>query len=173
LWLHSRIPPGTLCDRFWLGGPYLPSGTLGTFGTGSRSRMARLRLLHPPDRPHRVSLVPASLFLPHFYPQPHLCPPFPDGQVTLISVVDRWFLWKVPLDVLGFRLYCPGPYLHSLPPVPPLYIIVPHTASVTLPLNVSLDLGSICGAQHDLATIDTDPCDHVLEWVTRSGDTWT
>ena len=29
-------------------------------------------------------------------------------------------------------------------------------ASVTLPLNVSLDLGSRHGAQHDLATIDTD-----------------
>ncbi len=27
---------------------------------------------------------------------------------------------------------------------------------VTLPLNVSLDLGSECGAQHDLAMIDTD-----------------
>src|SRR6266702_3700958 len=40
-----------------------------------------------------------------------------------------WFLWKVPLDVLGFWLYCPGPYLHSLPPVPPLYIFIPHTAS--------------------------------------------
>ena len=29
---------------------------------------------------------------------------------------------------------------------------------VTLPLNVSLDLGSMGGAQHDLAIIDTDPC---------------
>jgi len=28
--------------------------------------------------------------------------------------------------------------------------------NVTLPLNVSLDLGSMCGVQHDLATIDTD-----------------
>ena len=29
---------------------------------------------------------------------------------------------------------------------------------VTLPLNVSLDLGLVCGAQHDLAMIDTDSC---------------
>src|SRR6266704_7147477 len=28
--------------------------------------------------------------------------------------------------------------------------------TVTLPLNVSLDLGSVRGAQHDLAMIDTD-----------------
>ncbi len=33
-----------------------------------------------------------------------------------------------------------------------------YNRSVTLPLNVSLDLGSMCGTQHDLATIDTDPC---------------
>src|SRR6266702_1847629 len=32
------------------------------------------------------------------------------------------------------------------------------TLDVTLPLNVSLDLGSTCRAQHDLAAIDTDPC---------------
>jgi len=128
LWSHSRIPLGTLCDRFWLGRPYLPSGTLGTFGAGSRSCVAQLHLPHLPDCPHRIPLFPASLFSPHFYPQPHLCPPFPNGQVTLISVVDSWFLWKVPLSVLGFRLYCPGPYIHSLPLVPPLYIFIPHTA---------------------------------------------
>ncbi len=79
------------------------------------------------NRPHRVPLLPASLFLPHFYPHPHLCPPFPDGQVTLISVVDSWFLWKVPLGVLGSRLYCPGPYVHSLNPRTPT--VIPHTAS--------------------------------------------
>ncbi len=28
--------------------------------------------------------------------------------------------------------------------------------NVTLPLNVSLDLGLMCGTQHDLAMIDTD-----------------
>ena len=30
--------------------------------------------------------------------------------------------------------------------------------NVTLPLNVSLDLGSIHGTQHDLAAIDADFC---------------
>ncbi len=30
--------------------------------------------------------------------------------------------------------------------------------NVTLPLNISLDLGSIRGTQYDLAVIDTDPC---------------
>ncbi len=29
--------------------------------------------------------------------------------------------------------------------------------NVTLPPNVSLDVGSKCGAQHNLAVLDTDP----------------
>jgi len=34
--------------------------------------------------------------------------------------------------------------------------------NVTLPLNISLDLGSERGAQHDLAQIDTDSGGHML-----------
>src|SRR6266702_712958 len=58
LWLHSRIPPGNLCDHFWQGKPSLPSGTLGIFGTGSRSCMARLHLLQPLDFSPLASAIP-------------------------------------------------------------------------------------------------------------------
>ncbi len=39
--------------------------------------------------------------------------------------------------------------------------------AVTLPLNVSLDVGSYRGTQRDLATIDMDSWGHVLGQVTR------
>ncbi len=44
---------------------------------------------------------------------------------------------------------------------------------VTLPLNISLDVGSQHRAQHDLAEIDTDFLSHVLGRVTRPVCTWT
>ncbi len=37
-------------------------------------------------------------------------------------------------------------------------MVLVGVAVVTLPLNVSLDLGLARGTQHDLAAIDTDPC---------------
>ncbi len=89
-WLLSRISLGSLCDCFWGGKPSLPLGTLGSFGTGSRSLVARLRLLHLADPSHTDT--PS-------------CPFFP--LAVLLSLLHLASTGVVALLVHSLHPFCP------------------------------------------------------------------
>ncbi len=79
LWWHLRTPLGILFTPFWQGKPSLPLGTLGTFGTESRSLAAQLQLLHLVDipPPATTSCWPFGVWFSLHYPlgTAHFAPP--------------------------------------------------------------------------------------------------